>query len=99
AAALENGIGPCTYISARKTVYTNMDDWTPENTDEGTYNRKYSMQGGLTESVNTVSVKLIEQTGINNTIGLARRMGIESDLPAVPSIALGTPSISVQEMV
>ncbi len=99
AAALENGIGPCTYISARKTVYTNMDDWTPENTDEGTYDRKYSMQGGLTESVNTVSVKLIEQTGINNTIGLARRMGIESELPAVPSIALGTPSISVQEMV
>jgi penicillin-binding protein 1A len=99
AAALENGIGPCTYISARKTVYTNMDDWTPENSDEGTYDKKYSMKGGLTESVNTVSVKLIEQTGIGNTIQLARRMGIESDLPAVPSIALGTPSISVQEMV
>lgn len=99
AAALENGIGPCTYISARKTVYTNMDDWTPENSDESTYDKKYSMEGGLTESVNTVSVKLIEQTGIGNTIQLARKMGISSDLPAVPSIALGTPSISVQEMV
>jgi penicillin-binding protein 1A len=99
AAALENGIGPCTYISARKTVYTNMDDWAPENTNEETYEKKYSMQGGLTESVNTVSVKLIEQTGIGNTILLARKMGIHSELPAVPSIALGTPSISVQEMV
>jgi penicillin-binding protein 1A len=99
AAALESGISPCTYISARKTVYTNMDDWAPENTNEDTYEKKYSMQGGLTESVNTVSVKLIEHTGIGNTIQLARKMGIHSDLPAVPSIALGTPSISVQEMV
>ncbi|HYG03085.1 MAG TPA: transglycosylase domain-containing protein [Chryseosolibacter sp.] len=99
AAALENGIGPCSYISARKTVYTNMDDWAPENTDDDTYDKKYSMEGGLSESVNTVSVKLIEKTGIRNAINVARKMGIESELPAVPSIALGTPSISVKEMV
>jgi penicillin-binding protein 1A len=99
AAALERGIGPCSYISARKTVYTNMDDWTPENTDDDSYDKKYSMEGGLAGSVNTVSVKLIEKTGIRNAIQVARRMGIESELPAVPSIALGTPSISVQEMV
>jgi penicillin-binding protein 1A len=99
AAALENGISPCNYISARKTVYTNMEEWTPENSNEETYDKKYSMEGGLAGSVNTVSVKLIEQTGVRNAIAVARRMGIESNLPAVPSIALGTPSISVQEMV
>lgn len=99
AAALENGIGPCSYISARKTVYTNMDDWTPENTDDESYEKKYSMEGGLSGSVNTVSVKLIEKTGIRNAIQVARKMGINSELPAVPSIALGTPSISVKEMV
>jgi penicillin-binding protein 1A len=99
AAALERGVGPCSYISARKTVYTNMDDWQPENSDDDTYDRKYSMQGGLEGSVNTVSVKLIEKTGIRNAITLARKMGIESELPEVPSIALGTPSISVVEMV
>ncbi|MBT1701776.1 penicillin-binding protein 1A [Chryseosolibacter indicus] len=99
AAALEKGIGPCSYISARKTVYTNMDDWSPENTSDETYEMKYSMEGGLAGSVNTVSVKLLEKTGINNAIVTARKMGINSDLPAVPSIALGTPSISVMEMV
>jgi len=98
-AALESGIRPCAYISGNKTVYTNMDDWTPENTDEETYELKYSMEGGLAGSVNTVSVKLIEKTGIRNAISVARKMGITSDLPAVPSIALGTPSISVKEMV
>lgn len=100
AAALEKGIKPCHYISAEKTVYTNMEegDWKPENTEEN-YGLKYSMEGALTYSVNTVSVKLLEQTGINNAVALARHMGITSDIPAVPSIALGTPSISVTEMV
>lgn len=99
AAALEEGIGPCTYISARKTEYTNLDAWTPENTDKETYDRKYSMEGGLSGSVNTVSVKLLEKTGIKDAIAIARKMGISSQLPAVPSLALGTPSISMMEMV
>ena len=98
AAALEEGIGPCTYISARKTEYTNLDAWTPKNTDQETYDRKYSMEGGLSGSVNTVSVKLLEKTGIENAISIARKMGIHSELPAVPSLALGTPSISMMEM-
>src|SRR5690606_6758415 len=99
AAALEEGIGPCTYISARKTEYTNVDAWTPENTDEETYDRKYSMEGGLSGSVNTVSVRLLEKTGIRDAIVIARKMGIKSELPEVPSLALGTPSISMMEMV
>ncbi len=99
AAALESGIGPCDYISARKTAYTNMEGWTPENTDEDSYDRKYSMEGGLAGSVNTVSVKLLEKTGIHTAISTLRMLGIDSELPAVPSLALGTPSISMMEMV
>lgn len=99
AAALERGMSPCDYVSARKTSYTNMEGWTPENTEEETYERKYSMEGGLSGSVNTVSVKILEKTGIDNAITMIRNMGIKSNLPAVPSLALGTPSISVMEMV
>src|SRR5690606_39522141 len=83
----------------RKTEYSNMESWTPENTNEETYDRKYSMEGGLSGSVNTVSVKLLEKTGIRDAIAIARKMGISSELPAVPSLALGTPSISMMEMV
>jgi penicillin-binding protein 1A len=99
ATALEQGVDPCSYISARKTSYTNLEGWTPENTEEGTYDRKYSMEGGLAGSVNTVSVKILEKAGINNSIAMLRKMGIKSTLPSVPSLALGTPSISVHEMV
>ncbi|HTF22149.1 MAG TPA: transglycosylase domain-containing protein, partial [Chryseolinea sp.] len=99
AAALEQGVSPCDYVSARRTSYTNMEDWTPENSEADTYDQKYSMEGGLAGSVNTVSVKLMEQAGITNTIRMAERLGIRSDLPKVPSLALGTASISVMEMV
>jgi penicillin-binding protein 1A len=98
AAALEQGVKPCSYISAAKTTYTNMEDWAPENSEDN-YTLKYSMPGALAYSVNTVSVQVLEKAGISNTISLARRMGIESELKPVPSIALGTPDISMMEMV
>lgn len=97
-AALEQGERPCNYTSAKKTVFTNMDDWSPSNSDED-YDKKYSMEGALAYSVNTVSVKLLEKTGISNVVSLARKLGITSTIPEVPSIALGTPSISMMEMV
>ncbi len=99
AAALERGVDPCEYVSGRQTSYSNMEDWTPQNSSTDSYDKKYSMEGGLAGSVNTVSVKLLEKTGIDYAIGTANKMGIKSDLPNVPSIALGSPNISMLEMV
>jgi penicillin-binding protein 1A len=62
------------------------------------YEVEYSMQGALAYSVNTVAVKMIQEAGVNNTIQLARKMGISSEIPDVPSIALGSSSISLLEM-
>ena len=98
AAALEQGVKPCDFISAEKTVYTNMEDWVPKNSEEN-YGLKYSMPGALAYSVNTVSVRVLEKAGIDNTITLARKMGITSTLAPVPSMALGSPDISMMEMV
>lgn len=97
AAALEQHVKPCQFISAEKTIYTDQKDWTPENTDEN-YDLKFSMEGALAYSVNTVSVKVLEKAGIGNTIALARSMGIDSELPSVPSLALGVSDVSVMEM-
>ncbi len=99
AAALEKGIDPCDYISGARVEYTNLDNWSPGNADPSEYDKKYSFAGALSKSVNTVSVKLLEQVGIESTVRLARNMGIEAPLPEVPSIALGTADISLMEMV
>jgi len=97
AAAIEAGIAPCDYISAEKVIYENYNNWSPEN-GEDNYDQKYSMLGALTKSVNTVAVNLLDQTGIAKAINLADKMGIESELPHVPSLALGVANISISEM-
>lgn len=97
AAALEHGVKPCEFISAEKTTYTGEREWTPSNTEDN-YDKKYSMEGALTYSVNTVSVQVLERAGIENTIQLAAKMGVKSNIPKVPSIALGTADISMIEM-
>jgi penicillin-binding protein 1A len=97
AAALEQGAEPCDFISSEKMTYTNMEGWAPQNSNNN-YSLKYSMAGALTHSVNTVSVKVLEKAGIENTIDLAQRMGISSTLPRVPSLALGAANVSMLEM-
>lgn len=99
AAALEEGISPCEFISAGQETYIDDEgeEWTPKNSNYD-YPVQYSMRGALAYSVNTVSVKLINRAGIDNTIKLARRAGIRSEIPDVPSIALGSSAISLMEM-
>ncbi|MEZ5057516.1 MAG: transglycosylase domain-containing protein [Saprospiraceae bacterium] len=98
AAALENGMQPCEYFENQLFTYPDYEDWTPENAD-GEYGGYYSMAGGLSNSVNTVSVAVLLESGIEPVVELGHKMGIQSDIPEVPSIALGTPEISLWEMV
>jgi len=48
--------------------------------------------------MNTIAVKVLMETGIENVINQAREMGVQSDLPQVPSIALGTASLNLGEL-
>lgn len=97
-AALENGIEPCSYFSIGEVTYD--EGWTPSNSgppEEDPY-MNYNMATALSRSINTIAVKVLMETGINNVINQARRMGIDSDLPRVPSIALGTAELSLKEV-
>ena len=98
AAALENGHKPCSYIPNDSVVYEDYDNWTPRNADRS-YGGYYSMNGGLTHSVNTVSVNLLMNTGINEVVRLAKAMGIKGNLPEVPSLALGTGEMSLFDLI
>lgn len=97
-AALLAGIEPCEFISNERRVYDDYNDWSPENSD-GEYGGFYSMKGGLANSVNTIAADLIMKTGVSDVITIANEMGIDSDIPKYPSIALGTADLSLHEMV
>ena len=76
----------------------NIDAWCPKNSGNK-YGQTRTLKNALANSVNTVSARLMDLVGPRPVINLARKMGITSTLPAVPSIALGTPDISLFEMV
>ncbi len=98
AAALENGHEPCSYIPNDSVVYKDYNNWTPRNADRS-YGGYYSMNGGLRHSVNTVSVNIMMNTGINEVIRLAKAMGINGNFPEVPSLALGTGEMSLFDLI
>ncbi|KYG74260.1 penicillin-binding protein [Roseivirga spongicola] len=97
-AALEAGKQPCDYYSGQQVTYANYDDWTATNSGGESYELDYAMKTALAKSINTVAVKVMEDAGISNIVDLAHNMGIESDIPYVPSIALGTAQMSMMEL-
>ena len=76
----------------------NIDAWCPKNAGDK-YGTNRTLKNALANSVNTVSARLMDKVGPRPVIDLVRKMGITSRIPAVPSIALGTPDISLFEMV
>lgn len=100
ASALRSGMLPCEYTENQLRTYITPDnkEWTPQNAD-GKYEGVYSMEGGLSHSVNTVTVQVLQRTGIDSVRQLARLMGIDAPIPAVPAIALGAAEASLWEMV
>jgi penicillin-binding protein 1A len=94
AAAIQDSFTPCSYLPNN---LVKILDWEPHNSD-GVYGGWYSVNGGLTNSVNVIAAQLIEKVGIENTIQLARKMGITSKLPREFGISLGAANISLYEM-
>ncbi|MCE1197780.1 MAG: transglycosylase domain-containing protein [Marinilabiliales bacterium] len=98
AAALENGLPPDKYYANQQITYSEYKDWTPGNADEE-YGGYYSLEGALCKSVNTVAVQVLLETGIDQTVQLAKKMGIEADIPHYPSIALGAVEVPLIQLV
>ena len=76
----------------------NDEAWCPKNSGDK-YGRVRTLKNALANSVNTISARLMDKVGPRPVINLMRKMGIKSRVPAVPSIALGTPDISLFELV
>ena len=96
-------LSPCdTLPKAQITIPTmkhgNMKPWTPKNSNDN-YSGFETLKSGLANSRNTITARLMNEIGPNPVISLATKLGIEQNIPPVPSISLGTPDLSVYEMV
>ena len=75
------------------------EDWCPKNSSDR-YGGMMNLKEALANSINTVTARLIDRVGPKPVIDLAEKMGIEKGrIPQAPSIALGTPDVSLYEMV
>lgn len=104
ALAIQEGYSPCYRVPNVKTCIdmpAGQPMYCPENSagEEKLNGKMLTLQQALAYSINYVSAYLIKQFGANAVADLAHRMGIVSKIDPTPSICLGTPEISVYEMV
>ena len=84
-------------IEAHK--HGNMEAWCPSNSNGKYSGENMTLKYALANSVNTITAQLMDRIGPKSVVTIAKNLGITSNIPEVPSIALGTPDINVYEMV
>ncbi|MBV6623946.1 MAG: penicillin-binding protein 1A [Rivularia sp. (in: Bacteria)] len=94
AAAVAAGKSPMDgYLDAPIVV----DGYEPKNYDKG-FRGWINMRDALTRSINIVAVRILMKVGYQPTIDLAQKMGIESEIKPVISMALGSNEVNLLEL-
>ncbi|HSM08769.1 MAG TPA: PBP1A family penicillin-binding protein [Gemmatimonadota bacterium] len=98
-AAIESGIPASEIIYDTPIEYPQPDGtiWSPRNFT-GRFLGPITLRDALTASVNIVAVKVGQQVGIEAVAQTAHRMGISTEIPRVPSTAIGSASVRPIEM-
>ncbi len=97
--AIDNGWSPCFKVIDQPYTFEEFNNWTPQNSGGKFTYEKFTLLDCLADSKNSCSAYLMKQIGPQPLIDLTRRLGIVSHIDPYPSICLGTPDITVQEMV
>jgi len=92
--ALSNGFSADSVMVDRPVE---IGDWQPKNYD-GEYRGRVTLRTAFAQSLNSVAAQLAQTVGIDRVIAMAKSLGIQSELPAVPSLALGSVEVTLLEM-
>src|SRR5262245_36385269 len=93
-AAFQKGLDPQTTAVDRPVQIGN---WEPEN-HGGRFRGPVTLRSAFAHSINSVAVQVADAVGIPAVIDTARKLGVQSELPAVPSLALGAGEVTLFEM-
>jgi len=103
--AMQEGYSPCYEVPNVPVVFDKEKwglpekDWIPENSDDKYEGELLTLKFGMANSINTVTAYIMKQFGPHAVVDLAKKIGIQSKILAVPSLCLGTFDLSVYEMV
>src|SRR5690606_38886975 len=94
----ERHITPATLL--RDEPFTWIFDgrrWSPRNYGDE-YLGEVTVRTALAESLNAAAAHVARVVGLERIVDLARELGIEGPLPAVPALALGSAEVTLLEM-
>jgi len=102
AAALSRQSGPVVTLASFVPdepieVDTPSGPWRPVNFDRQ-FRGPVTVREALEDSLNVPAARIGQAVGIRRVVEMARRLGVESPLPAVPSLALGSAEVSPLEI-
>jgi penicillin-binding protein 1A len=101
AAAIIDGYSPASIIIDSPIIFKEkeeaFDKWKPVNFEKKFYGPT-SLRTALTHSRNIVTVKLLQNIGINRAIQMVRDLGINSHMENNLSIALGSSGVTLYEI-
>ena len=93
-AAFQKGLDPQMTAVDRPVQ---IGKWEPENYG-GRFHGVVTLRTAFAHSINSVAVQIADAIGIRAVIDVARKLGVQSELPAVPSLALGAGEVTLLEM-
>lgn len=99
--AMEEGYTPCDEFLNEQPVLTdeNGREWIPRNSGSSRIGEMVTLRWALTNSNNWISARLMSQLSPASLVRTMHNFGITSHLDPVLSLCLGTPDISLKEMV
>jgi penicillin-binding protein 1A len=104
ALAIQEGYSPCYEVPNIPVVFDKKrwgleKDWIPKNSGDEFKDMLLTLKFGMANSINTITAYIMKQLGPHAVVDLAKKIGIQSKILAVPSLCLGTFDLSVYEMV
>lgn len=96
--AIDNGWSPCRKVP---NLPVTIGNWSPDNASNYLAGQMVSLKVGLAHSINRITAYLMKELGPDAVLELVHKMGIDEDgvIKPEPGICLGTPDLSVFEMV
>ncbi len=102
-AAMANGWSPCDSLYDMPITINYVEkgekkSWVPRNADRSYVGGNVGLKYAFAHSLNTISVQLTQNIGVETVINQAHEMGVKSPLDTVPSICLGSSDVTLLEL-
>ncbi len=103
ATAIDNGYSPCYELPDLPISFETGDPknpvWTPQNSDGKYSGETFTLRKAMANSINSITANLVKKVTPETIVQYCKRLGIQSDIQAVPALCLGVFDVSVYEMV